>query len=196
MDSFVSRKFRIIASAIEIISESGLDALTTKTLAMKENMSESLLYKYFGGIDEVLVAVVDQFVQFDENIRDTVMTRKASNIERLREYVETYVTYYGNYPEITALVLDYETLLHNYDVREKIAGTVAIKRSTVEQLAAAAIEAGEISDLYTPKELQTLIWGAETSILLSRRVDFQEHGFKEQYMQLFDKLIDSIKLPL
>ena len=54
-DSFVSRKDRIIASAIEIISESGLSALTTKNLALKENMSEALMYKYFGGIDEVLV---------------------------------------------------------------------------------------------------------------------------------------------
>ena len=53
-DSFVSRKDRIIASAIEIISESGLSALTTKNLALKENMSEALMYKYFGGIDEVL----------------------------------------------------------------------------------------------------------------------------------------------
>ena len=54
-NSFVSRKDRIIASAIEIISEAGLTSLTTKTLAMKENMSESFLYRYFGGIDEVLV---------------------------------------------------------------------------------------------------------------------------------------------
>ena len=54
-NNFVNRKDRIIASAIEIISESGLASLTTKTLAMKENMSESLLYRYFGGIEEVLV---------------------------------------------------------------------------------------------------------------------------------------------
>lgn len=54
-DSFVSRKDRIISSAIEIISESGLSALTTKNLALKENMSETLLYKYFGGINEVLI---------------------------------------------------------------------------------------------------------------------------------------------
>ena len=47
--NFVNRKDRIIASAIEIISESGLSSLNTKTLAMKENMSESLLYRYFGG---------------------------------------------------------------------------------------------------------------------------------------------------
>ena len=42
-NNFVNRKDRIVASAIEIISESGLASLTTKTLAMNENMSESLL---------------------------------------------------------------------------------------------------------------------------------------------------------
>ena len=60
-DSFVSRKDRIISSAIEIISESGLSALTTKNLALKENMSETLLYKYFGGINEVLIEVVETY---------------------------------------------------------------------------------------------------------------------------------------
>ena len=68
-DSFVSRKDRIIASAIEIISESGLSALTTKNLALKENMSEALMYKYFGGIDEVLVEVVETYSKFDKGIR-------------------------------------------------------------------------------------------------------------------------------
>ena len=65
-DSFVSRKDRIISSAIEIISESGLSALTTKNLALKENMSETLLYKYFGGINEVLIEVVETYSKFDK----------------------------------------------------------------------------------------------------------------------------------
>jgi len=47
-ESFVSRKDRIIASAIEIISESGLSALTTNNLASRENIAEETLYKYFG----------------------------------------------------------------------------------------------------------------------------------------------------
>ncbi len=195
MESFVSRKFRIIASAIEIISESGIDALTTKTLAMKENMSESLLYKYFGGIDEVLVEIVDQFVQFDTNIRDTVMSKEISNVDKIKEYLETYATYYGNYPEITVLLLNYEALLHNYNVREKIAGSIKLKNETVEQLAAAAIEAGEITDLYEPRELNSFIWGGVMSVLLKRRVEYHEQGYREELMQMIDKLLTSLRLP-
>ena len=79
-DSFVSRKDRIIASAIEIISESGLSALTTKNLALKENMSEALMYKYFGGIDEVLVEVVETYSKFDKGIRQTVQAKDATYV--------------------------------------------------------------------------------------------------------------------
>ena len=58
-ENFVSRKYRIVSSAIDLISELGLSALTTHNLAEKENTSEALMYKYFSGIDEVLVEVVD-----------------------------------------------------------------------------------------------------------------------------------------
>ena len=111
-DSFVSRKDRIIASAIEIISESGLSALTTKNLALKENMSEALMYKYFGGIDEVLVEVVETYSKFDKGIRQTVQAKDATYVEKLIDYLEAYATYYDNYYAISTLMLQYEELLH------------------------------------------------------------------------------------
>ena len=120
-DSFVSRKHRIIASAIEIISESGLSALTTKNLALKENMSEALMYKYFGGIDEVLVEVVETYSKFDKGIRQTVQAKDATYVEKLIDYLEAYATYYDNYYAISTLMLQYEELLHIVETRERIA---------------------------------------------------------------------------
>lgn len=193
MESFVSRRDHIIASAIDIISESGIDALSTKSLAMKENMSESLLYKYFGGIDEVLNEVVEQFVQFDERIKSTVEAKDISNVEKLKEYFDTYTTYYGNYPEITALVLNYESLLHNYDVREKIAGTISVKNETVEGFVRKAIEEGELVDYYEPKELTMLLYGIVYSVMLNRRVTYHEKRLKEELNDLLGKTLNGLK---
>ena len=116
-DSFISRKDRIIASAIEIISESGLASLSTKSLAMKENMSETLIYKYFGGINEVLIEVVEYFARFDRSIIRTVQGKDVSNVEKIHEFFDTYAIYYDNYIEISAIVLNYEELLHNTGTR-------------------------------------------------------------------------------
>ena len=192
MESFVSRRDHIIASAIDIISESGIDALSTKSLAVKENMSESLLYKYFGGIDEVLIEVVDRFVQFDERIKSTVEAKDISNIDKLKEYFDTYTTYYGNYPEITALVLNYEPLLHNYDVREKIAGTISMKNETVEGLVRKAIEEGEIVDYYEPRELTMVLYGIVYSVMMNRRVTYHEKRLKEELNDLLNKTLTGL----
>ena len=145
-DSFVSRKDRIIASAIEIISDSGLSALTTKNLAQKENMSEALMYKYFGGIDEVLVEVVDYFSKFDERIRHTVKGKDGSNIDKLRNYFEAYATYYDNYYAISTLMLQYEELLHNIDTRDKIAWCITERLGFLSDLFKQAIDNNEIID--------------------------------------------------
>lgn len=47
-ENYVSRRDKIVASAVELIGDLGLNALTTKNLARKENISETLIYKYFG----------------------------------------------------------------------------------------------------------------------------------------------------
>lgn len=71
-DSYISRRDKIVASAIELIGDLGLHALTPKNLARKQNISDTLIYKYFGGIDEVLIAVVNEYAAFDVNIQRTV----------------------------------------------------------------------------------------------------------------------------
>lgn len=123
-NNFVNRKDRIIASAIEIISESGLSSLTTKTLAMKENMSESLLYRYFGGIDEVLVEVMNTFTKFDSSIIATIESKNLSHLEKALEFLKTYSIYYDGYKELAAVVLNYEEFLHNVNTREAIGASI------------------------------------------------------------------------
>lgn len=89
-ENYVSRRDKIVASAVELIGDLGLNALTTKNLARKENISETLIYKYFGGIDEVLTEVVVQYAAFDKNIQMTVDHQAGSNMDKLRFYADTY----------------------------------------------------------------------------------------------------------
>ncbi len=192
-ESFVSRKDRIIASAIEIISESGLSSLSPKTLALKENMSESLLYRYFGGIDEVLTEVVEYYAKFDVGIRQTVKARSESVIDRLYGYLDAYTTYYESYFAISTLMLQYEELLHLVVTREKIAEIIVERTRFLEDLFAEGIENGEIGDLFTPEELVNSLHGVLASYTLSRRISNRKKSFKQEFMDYIDKWILSIK---
>ena len=192
-DSFISRKDRIIASAIEIISESGLTSLSTKTLAMKENMSEALIYKYFGGINEVLIEVVEYFVRFDKVIIKTVQGKDVSNVEKIHEFFETYAIYYDNYMEIASIVLNYEELLHNVGTREIISTCIEERNRFLLQLIGDAIEAGEINRTFTAMELKCILMGIIRCQLMDRRTTYHSETLKSEVMESVDKILMVVK---
>jgi len=192
-DSFISRKDRIIASAIEIISESGLTSLSTKTLDMKENMSEALIYKYFGGINEVLIEVVEYFVRFDKVIIKTVQGKDVSNVEKIHEFFETYAIYYDNYMEIASIVLNYEELLHNVGTREIISTCIEERNRFLLQLIGDAIEAGEINQTFTAMELKCILMGIIRCQLMDRRTTYHSETLKSEVMESVDKILMLVK---
>lgn len=171
-NNFVNRKDRIIASAIEIISEAGLSSLNTKTLAMKENMSESLLYRYFGGIEEVLVDVIETYTKFDRSMIATIEAKNISHFDKVLELLRTLGTYYAGYQEMSAIALNYEELLHNVNTREAIAHCIKMRTEFVRQHLKAAMEEGEIRDDFSPEELSNIFMGSLSRDLLNRRIEY------------------------
>ena len=192
-NNFVNRKDRIIASAIEIISESGLASLTTKTLAMKENMSESLLYRYFGGIEEVLVEVVDNFTKFDTGIIATIEAKDISHLDKVLEMLKTYSTYYDGYKELTAIVLNYEEFLHNVSTREAIANSIEMRTNFVKKELELAIKEKEIIDKFTPEELADIFMGSLDRDLLNRRIRYENKSHNQVAKVMLDKIADMIR---
>lgn len=192
-DSFISRKDRIIASAIEIISESGLASLSTKSLAMKENMSETLIYKYFGGINEVLIEVVEYFARFDRSIIRTVQGKDVSNVEKIHEFFDTYAIYYDNYIEISAIVLNYEELLHNTGTREIIGTCIDERNRFLLQLIQNAMADREINSTFSAEELKCILMGILSSQLLDRRLTIHSDTLRTEVMESIDKILMLVK---
>lgn len=193
-NNFVNRKDRIIASAIEIISESGLASLTTKTLAMKENMSESLLYRYFGGIEEVLVEVIDTFTKFDRGIIATIEAKEIPHFDKVLEFLGTLGTYYDGYYELAAIVLNYEEFLHNVNTRDAIASCIEMRTGFVQKELKEAMEEGEITDVFTPEELSNLFFGNSNRDLLNRRIKNDNKTHSQVSISTMNKLADLIRI--
>lgn len=187
-NNFVNRKDRIIASAIEIINETGLSSLNTRTLAMKENMSESLLYRYFGGIEEVLVEVIDSYTKFDKGMIATIEAKDISHFDKVVEFMKTLNTYYNGYKEMGAIVLQYEELLHNVNTREPIAHCITTRTEFMRRHLRMAMEEGEIRDDFSPEELSNIFLGSMTRDLLNRRIEHDSSSHPKYVNSMVERL--------
>lgn len=193
-DSYISNRDKIVASAIELIGDLGLHALTPKNLARKQNISDTLIYKYFGGIDEVLIAVVNEYAAFDINIQRTVDHLDGSYIDKIRYYADTYATYYDNYIGMGAIMLHYEELLHMSETREIIPECMLKRNDFVCSLFQGAIENKEIRPVFTPKELTLVFNGLFTEGLLERRNQYSRKSFRVEMKEMIGHLEKILRL--
>lgn len=193
-DSYISNRDKIVASAIELIGDLGLHALTPKNLARKQNISDTLIYKYFGGIDEVLIAVVNEYAAFDINIQRTVDHLDGSYIDKIRYYADTYATYYDNYIGMGAIMLHYEELLHMSETREIISECMLKRNDFVCSLFQGAIENKEIRPVFTPKELTLVFNGLFTEGLLERRNQYFRKSFRVEMKEMIGHLEKILRL--
>lgn len=193
-DSYISRRDKIVASAIELIGDLGLHALTTKNLAWKENISETLIYKYFGGINEVLLEVVKEYAAFDGNIQKTVDHLDGTYMDKIKYYADTYATYYDNYIGMGAIMLHYEELLHMPETREIISDCILKRNKFVCELFNKAIESREIRAVFSPKELTLIFNGIFTEGLIERRTKYSKKSFRIEVKEMLNRIERMLRL--
>ena len=190
-ESFISTKDRIISTAIDIISESGLSNLTTKTISMKANLSEPLLYRFYGDVNELLVDVVEYYFRFDKSIRKTIQAKEGSCVDKIRAYVEDYAIYYENYYSLSTLMLQYEELLHNPATRELIVEGASSRKAYVTELFQNAIDAGELVQGYDAGMMADCVHGYIRAVCLKRRFSSERGSIKKE---IIDFIVDMLKL--
>lgn len=103
MQVMVHRRERIVITAIDVINELGVQALSTKRIAQMEGVSESTVFKHFASKNAILHAVLDTYGQFDSDIIESIQLKELACIDSLFYYTEAYTQYYENYPAITAI---------------------------------------------------------------------------------------------
>lgn len=191
-NDFISQQDRILVAAIELISESGLSAFTLKNLALKGNIQEAVVYKYFGGIEEVLVAVVEFFVKFDQNIMNTVSSKDCGVHDKIILFFDTYATYYGNYKEISAIILHYEELLHCSGTRELIAQCIQDRSQFLTDIIESGKGAGEVRGDIDARQFADMMISVMNGMILNRRVMNYEESLKQQLLTLVEAILSSL----
>lgn len=187
---FLKRKDRIILSAIDIINESGIQGLSTKALAKKEQMAESLLYKYFKSINDVVVDVIKYFAKYDVSIMNTIRKREVNNRDKIRGLVEVYAEYYDNYPAITGVLQNYETLYHEERTKNLIVNITSARFSFLVILIESGQEKGEISSKFTSEEMASIIIGLFEIVIQQWRMSDFSFRLKPRIVIPIEKILN------
>lgn len=185
------RKDALILAAIEIINDSGFQGLTTKEIAKREGISESTIFKHFKSKNELICAVLDHFSQYDEAIIESVKSKDLTPGEAILYFMESYVSYYENYPEITAVIHAFDSLMMQPEFQDKV-GKIYFKRNEFIQLLLDQAKAsGAFHPLTDTEGLTDVIIGTEKSINLKWRISHYSFSLKEKTLSTIKMILDA-----
>lgn len=194
MSKLLHTKESLILSTIEVISEQGLQGLTTREVAKRQGISESTIFKHYKTKNELILAVLNYFSQYDQAILESLVLKKFKPTEAILYFVEAYVTYYENYPEITAITLSYEGLLREPELSDVVYRIFTQRTETIHSLVQEGKHQNEISKEVDSESLADLIVGLERFVVLRWRLGNFNFSLKEHTLKALKMLLDGFKI--
>ncbi len=192
--SYISIKDRIVADAIKLISDSGLESLSLESVAMMGGVPLDVVIRNFGDRDGLLVEVCKEYVKFDPQVEATIESKDISHIDKIFEYFKMLSTYYTNYGDMAAFVVGYESFLHIVATRNIISECIAKRREFVMKEYELAVECGEVKEIFTPNEFATIVFGSGSRDILYRHLTSFDFTHAEFTVEMHKKLIDLIRV--
>lgn len=192
MKYFISRKDRIILSAIDIINELGIQGLSTKELAFRQGVNESALYRHFKNKDAIIEGVLEYFSQFDNSIYNSTIEKNLNGREKILDYIKAYLEYYEGYPAITAILFSYESLSHDQGAKEKMNLIFGIRLKNIIFLLDECQKNNEITQIIPARELALILIGYCNKVILEWRIGNFSYSFKDDTIKTIEKLLSII----
>lgn len=193
--TLLHRKESVTLTAIEIIDELGIQGLSTREIAKRQGISEGTLFRHFKNKNEIILAVLDYFSQYDSDIFHSVSLKELSAKEAILFFVDAYVTYYENYPAITAMTQIFDVLSREYDFAVKIKRILSNRRNFLLQTVEAGKKTGEIKPETNSEALADVISGTFMSICLRWRMEDCGFPLRDTTMSAVEMILAAFSLP-
>lgn len=193
MDSILHRKDRLIISTIDIIDKLGIQGLSTREIAKLENVSEATLFRHYKSKNDLLIAMLDFFSQFDEDLFQTAKMKNLEPREAILFLIHSQAEYYENYPAITAITQLFDVLRYEPDLTEKVNSIIDHYYAHIREFVEEAQASGVLLTT-DPDSITVMICGLCRENCLKWRLDGKSFPLKERIMSSLQVLLDAFSI--
>jgi len=184
--SYFTRKEQIILSTIELIDEVGIGGMSIQKLAKKEGITEGALYRHFKSKNEIIIEAILYYSHFDMNIINTINKNKLSSKESIVFLLTSFSEYYENYPEITAIVCSFQSLIYEPDIAKEVFLLETRKFDFLMSIIEKGKQSGEFNEWINSEDLANIIIGSFKHLVFKWRIKKYEFPLKIKTLDMLD----------
>ncbi|WP_378955260.1 TetR/AcrR family transcriptional regulator [Pelosinus sp. sgz500959] len=189
-NDILKRKEKIIITAIDLFNEAGINGLTTKEIARRQNITEPAIYKQFDSKKDILMAILERCASFDELIKNTIIDNKMVGKEGILYFSRVYGEYYQNYPQITTAMFSFDMFRYDVDLLEKMNHIVNERLKVIFDLVTNGSENQEFSTGIDKQALADTLFGVIWSTTFIWQMGGCIFNLKDRIIKAVEMILD------
>ncbi|MDD4227231.1 MAG: TetR/AcrR family transcriptional regulator [Mariniphaga sp.] len=184
------RQQEIISTALDLISEKGIQGLTIKNLSKKLGITEPAIYRHFENKIQILIALLDLLKQNTSVIFEAELNSDETAVLKIERLFEKHFKSFAETPSLAAVVFSEEMFRNEEKLTDKISEVIEANNKTLLAILKQGQQNNEIRSDIDAEHLVIFIMGALR--LFVKKWQFAKFTFNLQ--KEGNKLIQSVKL--
>ena len=187
------RQIQIVDTAINIISEKGIQGLTIKNIAKEIGISEPAIYRHFESKTAIVLAILNNFEEMASFMNEAIVEMQASAFEKIDFLFSKIVDIFSEEPSHISVVFSEEIFKNDIVLRNKIVSIMNQKALAVENIIKKGQEMSEIRTDVNYKTLAHMVMGSLRFMIKQWDLKDQHQNLKEEGRQLTQGLKQVLK---
>lgn len=188
------RRESLILTAIEVINDLGIQGLSTREIARRQEISEGTLFRHFDTKNHLLIGVLDHYSQYDSDIMLSIKMKELSFKEAIIFFTKSYTEYYENYPAITAVTETFSVLANDPQLVDKVKSIIRNRIDFIKELIIEGQRLGQVPMNIDAEKLTDIIWGTAHSIIAKWRFEKYNFSLKEYSLSTLDMILRAFNI--
>ena len=160
MKKLSDRQNQILDSALTLIAEGGIQAVTIKNLSKKIGLVESAIYRHFGSKSEILEALLVRFNQKSVKAMTRMREQESSGLNQLEKFVLNKFKNIADDPVKIAFIFSEKYFLNNEVLQNRIVENMEMIQNEIQRMICDAQENNEIRNDFDARYISQLIMGS------------------------------------
>jgi AcrR family transcriptional regulator len=184
------RQKEILDTALDLISQKGIQGLTIKNLSRKIGISEPAIYRHYENKTEILLTILGLFKDSSGRIFEDELQKDLGAIQKIEHLFSRHFSKFSENPTLVSVIFSEEIFRSEPALIEKIAEVINRNSQILRKIIVAGQERGEIRSDLEAGHIAIIIMGSLRLFVKQ----WQFSGYKFNLEKEGQKLIDSVKL--
>lgn len=185
---YTKRQKEIIIAATELIGESGVQNLTTKSLAKKIGFSEPALYRHFKNKNDILRSILLYYNETMGEDLKLIIFGDFNGMEKLTKIIEYQFRFFNNFPAVIMVIFSETSFQNNENLSQTVKSILDKKRVMVGQIIKSGQKDGSIRNDVEYSQLTNVLMGSMRVTILNWRLSKFEFSLLEESQKLISTL--------